>query len=46
MAGAPEFVFDGFCAARLDPETRAFVYGAGRAPVDTRALIERAYPAA
>ncbi len=45
-AGAPEFVFDGFCAARLDPETRALAYGASRAAVDTRALIERAYPTA
>jgi putative acyl-CoA dehydrogenase len=41
---APDFVFDGFCAARLDPDNRALAYGAVRAQIDARAIIERAMP--
>ncbi|MEM6537517.1 MAG: acyl-CoA dehydrogenase family protein [Pseudomonadota bacterium] len=43
-AGAPDFVFDGFCAARLDPEVRGFGYGASDAIVDERSLVSRASP--
>ena len=42
--GAPDFVFDGFCAARLDPDNRSFVYGALSAKIDQRAIVERASP--
>ncbi len=41
---APDFVFDGFCAARLDPEQRSYAYGAA-SHVDARKIIERARPA-
>ena len=44
LAGAaPEPVFDGFCAARLDAETRSYVYGAVSS-VDASAIIARARP--
>ncbi|MBI1366486.1 MAG: DNA alkylation response protein [Alphaproteobacteria bacterium] len=39
---APDFVFDGFCAARLDPDARALAYGALPRTVDQRALVDRA----
>jgi putative acyl-CoA dehydrogenase len=39
---APDYVFDAFCAARLDPERRSLVYGALPAGVDERHLIARA----
>ncbi|MBI1393974.1 MAG: DNA alkylation response protein [Alphaproteobacteria bacterium] len=42
--GAPEFVFDGYCAARLDPDTRGYGYGASDALVDEHSLIMRAAP--
>ncbi len=42
--GAPEFVFDGYCAARLDPETRGFGFGASDALLDEHSLIGRAAP--
>ena len=41
---APEFVFDGFCNARLDSAHRAYAYGAVTAKIDARALIDRARP--
>jgi len=41
---APEFVFDGFCAARLDPAVRYSTYGTVGGVVDGRALVERAFP--
>ena len=46
LAGSPDYVFDGFCAARLDPEARSYSYGAVAAKIDARAIIERAMPAA
>ncbi|NBC23872.1 MAG: DNA alkylation response protein [Gammaproteobacteria bacterium] len=42
---APEFVFDGFCAARLDPAVRHTTYGTIGSRVDGRALVERSSPA-
>jgi len=41
-SSAPGFVFDAFCALRLDPETRSLVYGAGGAGADENAILERA----
>ncbi|MEO1137332.1 MAG: acyl-CoA dehydrogenase family protein [Pseudomonadota bacterium] len=41
---APDFVMDGFCNARLDLENRSLIYGAVKADIDTRAIIERAMP--
>ncbi len=41
---APDFVFDGFCAARLDPGARSLAYGATGAVINSRALIDRAAP--
>jgi putative acyl-CoA dehydrogenase len=38
---APDFVFDAFCAARLDHETRSLAYGALPASVDSRRVIAR-----
>ncbi|MEZ5917044.1 MAG: acyl-CoA dehydrogenase family protein [Parvularculaceae bacterium] len=43
-AVAPDFVFDAFCNARLDPEARSYGYGASKARIDTAALISRAAP--
>ncbi|MGE0408102.1 MAG: acyl-CoA dehydrogenase family protein [Amphiplicatus sp.] len=40
---APDFVFDGFCAARLDLEQRSLAYGAIPAEVDQRRVVERAF---
>ncbi len=42
---APDVVFDGFCAARLDPEERSLAYGAITAKINARAIIDRAMPA-
>lgn len=39
---APDFVFDAFCKARLDPEQRSFVYGALPTGIDQRAIVARA----
>ena len=39
---APDYVFDGFCAARLNPENRSFVYGALPKGIDQHAIVERA----
>lgn len=41
---APDYVFDGFCAARMDPEHRSLAYGALTAQLDTAAIVERASP--
>jgi len=41
---APDFVFDGFCNARLDPENRSYVFGGVKAKIDANALIARARP--
>ncbi len=41
---APDFVFDGFCNARLDPDNRSYAYGAVTAEIDARHIIERALP--
>ena len=40
----PDYVFDGYCAARLDPGHRAFGFGATGALIDEPALIARAAP--
>ena len=42
--GAPSALFEGFCAARLDPEHRSLAYGAITADVDFDAILERAFP--
>jgi len=42
---APPFVFEAFCAARLDPEARSEGYGALPAGLDKRPLVERAFVA-
>ncbi len=41
---APNYVVDGFCKARLDPEHKSLAYGAVTAKIDARAIIERARP--
>jgi putative acyl-CoA dehydrogenase len=41
---SPDYVFDGFCNARLDPETRGYGYGASDAVIDVDNLIARAAP--
>ncbi|MGF1545356.1 MAG: acyl-CoA dehydrogenase family protein [Parvularculaceae bacterium] len=41
---APDAVFDGFCAARLDPAARGAGYGASGATLDAPGLIARAAP--
>jgi putative acyl-CoA dehydrogenase len=41
---APDFVFDAFCNARLDPETKSYGYGATDAIFDAVAIIARAAP--
>ncbi len=42
---APDYVFDGFCNARLDRDARALAYGALTAKLNARAIIDRAMPA-
>ncbi|HOP19250.1 MAG TPA: hypothetical protein PK585_04140, partial [Amphiplicatus sp.] len=39
---APDYVFDGFCKARLNPEVRSYAYGALPKGVDLRAITSRA----
>lgn len=39
---APDFMFDAFCAARLDPEARSNLYGTLPRGVDARAINARA----
>ena len=41
---APDFVFDGFCNARLNPDDRSATYGATTADLDTQKLVARALP--
>lgn len=43
---SPDYVFDGFCAARLDPENRSLAYGALTGQLDVEAILERAMPEA
>ncbi len=43
---APDFIFAGFCAARLDPENRSLAYGAMTAGIDAGRIVERASPLA
>lgn len=39
---APDFVFDGFCSARLEKANRAMAYGAINPKVDATSIIQRA----
>ncbi len=41
---APDYMFDGFCNARLDADNKSFVYGAVTAKIDAAKIIERAAP--
>lgn len=41
---APDYVFEAFCNARLDPDARRSAYGAADAVADDDALIARAAP--
>ena len=41
---APDYVFDSFCNARLDPDHKSLAYGAITAKVDQRRIVERAQP--
>lgn len=41
---APDFVFDGFCNARLDADNKSLIYGAMTAKIDAGKIIERAAP--
>ena len=41
---APDFIFDGFCNARLDPKNRSLAYGAITAQVDQQRIVDRATP--
>ena len=41
---APDYVFDGFCAVRMDPDHRSLAYGALTAKIDAAAIVERASP--
>ncbi|WP_300545375.1 acyl-CoA dehydrogenase family protein [Maricaulis sp.] len=41
---SPDYVFDGFCAVRMDPDHRSLAYGALTAAIDVAAIIERASP--
>ena len=41
---APDYVFDGFCNTRLDPDAKSSGYGASTAQTDAAALIARAAP--
>ncbi|MEZ5892105.1 MAG: acyl-CoA dehydrogenase family protein [Parvularculaceae bacterium] len=42
---APDYVFDGYCNARLDKDARCLAYGAVTAKIDAGAIIARARPA-
>ena len=44
LRDAPSAVLAGFCATRLDPDNRAFLYGAASASLDTDRLLARALP--
>ncbi len=41
---APSFVFEGYCAARLNPEDRSLVFGALPTSVKQREVVEHAQP--
>ncbi|MFC2952387.1 acyl-CoA dehydrogenase family protein [Marinicaulis aureus] len=41
---APDYVFDGFCNARLDGAQRSYAYGGVTAKIGARAIIDRATP--
>lgn len=41
---APDYVFEAFCNARLDPDARGYGFGAADAVIDDDALIARAAP--
>ncbi|MFQ5562314.1 MAG: acyl-CoA dehydrogenase family protein [Parvularculaceae bacterium] len=41
---APDYVFDGFCNLRLDPENKSFVYGAITTNIAVEKIIARAAP--
>lgn len=41
---APDYVFDGFCEARLNPAQRSLIYGALPSGVDTARIVRRAHP--
>ncbi len=41
---APDYVFDGFCTARLNKADRAFVYGAISTSVENEKIVQRAMP--
>lgn len=43
---APDFVFDAFCAARLDEQERSLAYGAVTAKIDAARIVARAAVAA
>jgi putative acyl-CoA dehydrogenase len=43
---APDYVFESFCAARLDADYRSLAYGAIFAKIDTVKIVARALPAA
>ena len=44
LRDAPSAVLAGFCATRLDPDNRAFLYGGANASLDTDRLLARALP--
>lgn len=44
MKVSADFVFEAFCATRLEPDQRSFVYGASTADFDRRRMIDRASP--
>lgn len=46
VKSAPDFIFDGFCNARLDAANKSLAFGALTANIDARAIVERAMPAA
>ena len=39
-----DYLFDGFCHARLDPTHKALAYGASTATIDSHKIIQRATP--
>ena len=44
MRAAPTFVFEGYCAARLNFENRSLVYGALPSEIRQREIVEHAQP--
>lgn len=41
---APDYMFDGFCNARLDADNKSLVYGAVTAKIDAAKIVARAAP--